>query len=404
MTSTAMNQRNPEEKSVYRSGKNKPHVVVANIMRREGGTGLQTHSRMFISFLESYQYPCTLVTPYDAPLWQVYPVFGMRKLIEPFNSSAGVWWHDHWHAHFLEAALRKHLRRNQDCVVYAQCPPSACAALKARQSPAQRVVMAVHFNRSQADEWVDKGMILRGGRVCKAIVDREREVLLQLDGLVFVSEFMRRELLSRHPGLGRIPYVVIPNFIPDPGLQATASIDADLISIGTLEPRKNQGYLLDVIAAAHAHGTALRLTIVGDGPDRATLESKARKLRIAHLVRFAGFVGNAAQMLSRHRAYVHAARLENMPLTLIEALSRSLPVFAPAVGGIPEIFDDGVEGRFLPLDNANNAALTILEWLRSPQQMKQAAMAARSRFLSRFQSPEAAIRLAEFITSVGSQP
>jgi len=50
------------------------------------------------------------------------------------------------------------------------------------------------------------------------------------------------------------------------------------------------------------------------------------------------------------------------------------------------------------------AALMILEWLRSPQQMEQAAMAARSRFLSRFQSQEAAIRLAEFITSVGAQP
>jgi len=152
VTSTAMNQRNPEEKSVYRSGKNKPHVVVANIMRREGGTGLQTHSRMFISFLESYQYPCTLVTPYDAPLWQVYPVFGMRKLIEPFNSSAGVWWHDHWHAHFLEAALRKHLRRNQDCVVYAQCPPSACACERSRSS-ASRSGSRNRRDDTRADAW-----------------------------------------------------------------------------------------------------------------------------------------------------------------------------------------------------------------------------------------------------------
>ena len=51
----------------------------------------------------------------------------------------------------------------------------------------------------------------------------------------------------------------------------------------------------------------------------------------------------------------------------------ALLVIAPAGGGIPEIFDDGVEGRFLQLDNANKAALTMLEWLRSPQQMEQAA-------------------------------
>ena len=403
MTRAAMNRPDPGEESLYRSAKNRPQILLASMMRREGKTGLQTYSRMVISFLESQQIPCALITPYDAPLWQVYPVFGMRKLIEPINSSAGVWWHDHWHAHFLEAALRKRLCHSQSCPVYAQCPPSADAALNARHLPTQRIVMAVHFNLSQADEWVSKGMIPQDGRLYRAIVNREQEVLLQLDGLVFVSEFMHRELLLRHPGIARIPYAVIPNFIADPGRQETASIDADLISIGTLEPRKNQGYLLDVIAAAYAHGTALRLTIVGDGQDRAALESKARKLHIAHLVRFAGFVSNAAQMLSRHRAYVHTARLENMPLALIEALSRGLPVFAPAVGGIPEIFDDGVEGRFLPLDNADKAALEMLEWLRSPQQMARAAKAARSRFLSHFQSREAAARLAEFITTVGTQ-
>lgn len=397
MTRTEANRRSQGGESLCRPAKNRPQVMLASMMRREGNTGLQTHSRTFISFLESHRYPCALVTPYDAPLWKVYPVFGMRKVIEPLNSVAGVWWHGRWHACFLEAALRNRLCRSQTCVVYAQCPLSARAALKVRQSPGQRVVMAVHFNLSQADEWVGKGMIPQDGRLYKAIAEREREVLLQLDGLVFVSEFMRRELLSRHPGIARVPYAVIPNFISDPGRQAEASIDADLISIGTLEPRKNQGYLLEIIAAAHAHGAALRLTIVGDGPDRAALESKARKLGIAHLVCFAGFVVDAAQMLSRHRAYVHAARLENMPLALIEALSRGLPVFAPAIGGIPEMFDDGVEGRFLPLDNADEAALAMLEWLRSPQRMAQAAMAARRRFLSRFQSREAAARLAKFI-------
>lgn len=404
MTRANVNQRSQVEKPIHRHATNGLKIMVASMMRREGETGLQTHSRIFISSLEARKRKCALVTPYEAPLWQVYPMFGMRKLIDPVSRSAGVWWHGRWHAHFLGAALRNRFRRGEACVVYAQCPPSARAALKARQSPAQRVVMAVHFNLSQADEWVGKGMIPTGGSLYKAILNREQEVFPQLDGLVFVSEFMRKTLLSRCPEIVRVPYVVIPNFIPDPGIQQAASTEADLISIGTLEWRKNQGYLLDVVAAAHAHGKELRLTIVGDGPDRTALEGKARQLRIDHLIRFTGFVGNAAQMLSRHRAYVHTARLENMPLTLIEALSRGLPVFAPAVGGIPEIFDDGVEGRFLPLDDADKAALVMLEWLNSPQRMQQAAMAARSRFLSCFQSEEAAARLVEFIEFIGTRP
>jgi glycosyltransferase involved in cell wall biosynthesis len=86
-----------------------------------------------------------------------------------------------------------------------------------------------------------------------------------------------------------------------------------------------------------------------------------------------------------------------MPLTLIEALSRAVPVFAPAVGGVPEIFDDGVEGRVLPLDDAPAAAGRIIEWMTRPERLAHAAVAARSRFLHEFQTDVAAARLTSFL-------
>lgn len=378
-------------------------ILISSSMRREGQTGLQTHARMFLASLTERRRTCAMVTPYNAPLWQVYPIFGLRKLIDPLNGSASVWWHMRWHEHFLRQALRRRLRQADACVIYAQCLTSAQAALKSRRSHAQRVVMAVHFNISQADEWLEKGVIPAGGLMYRAIRKLEADVLSQVDGLVFVSEFMRRELMQRFPAVTRLPYAVVPNFVSDPGVAPAGAIQADLINIGTLEPRKNQGYLLDIIAAARRQGSELRLTIVGEGPDRAALEARARKLEIDHLVRFTGFVNNAAQLLGRHRAYVHVARLENLPLTLIEALSRGLPVFAPAVGGIPEVFDDGIEGRLLPLDDANRATRMMIEWLQSPQQLAQAGAAARRRFLTRFQSSEAATRLMEFLELAGKQ-
>ena len=56
-----------------------------------------------------------------------------------------------------------------DCVIYAQCPLAARAALRARRGSHQRVVMAVHFRISQADEWVNMKQIRRDGRVFRAI-------------------------------------------------------------------------------------------------------------------------------------------------------------------------------------------------------------------------------------------
>jgi glycosyltransferase involved in cell wall biosynthesis len=83
---------------------------------------------------------------------------------------------------------------------------------------------------------------------------------------------------------------------------------------------------------------------------------------------------------------------------LIEALSRSVPVFAPAVGGVPEVFNDGVEGRFIPLDDVEAAVRIITQWLDSPLILKQARHAARSRFLEYFEAENVAVNLTDFLT------
>ena len=373
-------------------------ILIATLLRAEGDTGVQTHFRTFAEYLAKSNRQYALITPYSAPLWQVYPAFGLRKLVNLLSTGLGVWWYRYWHAFFLRLALKRRLKAGSECVVYAQCPLSAHAALAARASNSQRVVMVVHFNISQADEWADKGSITRDGRLYRSIQATEANVLPRLDGLVFVSDFMRRELVARIPEIGSVPYLVVPNFLPDPGIAATpGALEADLICIGTLEPRKNQRYALEILAAARKMGEPLRLTLVGDGPDRTELETLARNWGIEADVRFLGYVKQAASLLNKHLACLHVARIENLPLTLIEALSRGTPIFAPAVGGIPEVFDDGVEGRVISLDDAEKAARLILEWMKLPDILATAGKAARARFIASFQADTVAARLDQFL-------
>jgi len=375
-------------------------IVIASILRPEGETGVQTHFQAFIAYLKEINRHHLLVTPFNAPHWQVYPIFSLRKIIELFSTTASVWWYRYWHEYFLECALRKFFKDSKDCVVYVHCPISARAALNARVSDAQKIVMAVHFYVSQADEWAWKGMISKGGRLYRAIQALEADVLPRLDGLVFVSEFLHKELLLRIPAVGNVPYALIPNFVRDPGIDQAQIKDGELISIGALEPHKNQAYQLDIIAAARRQGFNLHLTLVGGGPDRTILESKAQELGIADVVTFTGFVGNAAQLLGRHRVFIHTARIENMPFVLVEALSRGLPVYAPAVGGIPEIFENGVEGRIIPLDEPEVAARLIMEWMESPEILIEAGKAARVRFLRNFQTSVASRKLTGFLDGI----
>ncbi|MHB1098291.1 MAG: glycosyltransferase family 4 protein [Burkholderiales bacterium] len=374
-------------------------ILIATIMRPEGDTGVQTHFRAYMGYLGEIGRRCDLVTPYSAPLWQVYPVFGLRKLVDLLNGAASVWWYRYWHAYFLRQALKHRLQTGASCVIYAQCPLSAQAALSARVSKNQRVVMVTHFNISQADEWAGKGLISNGGRFYCAIQAFETKVLPRLDGLVFVSDFMRRELVGRIPAITKVAAIVVPNFLPDPGLPKAQTAVADLINIGTLEARKNQQYLLEIVAALRDMGRPLSLTLVGDGPDRRVLENKARILKIDELVHFAGFVSNAAEHIGRHRACIHVAKLESFGITLIEAMARGRSVFAAPVGGVAEVLGDGTVGMALPLHDANAAAQIVAHAMGNPDWMAATGLAARERFLKEYSSGVAAKRLTQFFES-----
>ena len=67
--------------------------------------------------------------------------------------------------------------------------------------------------------------------------------------------------------------------------------------------------------------------------------------------------------LPRYRAYVHASYSESSSLAIIEAMAAGLPIVAGNIGPIAELCDDGVEARFWSLDDASQAAATLLELL-----------------------------------------
>ena len=374
-------------------------IIIATIMRPEGETGVQTHFNALINYLNANDQAVELITPYSAPLWLVYPLFAVRKLLK---GPLSVWWYRYWHAFFVEMALIKRLKNDSHCIVYAQCPLSANAAFNARVSNKQRVVMVTHFNISQAEEWAGKGMIDKTDKLYQSIQHFEETVLPRLNGLVFVSEFMKQELLKRIPAIRNVNTTIVPNFLADPGLNTHTETTADLINIGTLEARKNQSYLLDIIAALRAQGTPLTLTIVGDGPDRSLLENKAKELKITDLVSFAGFVANAAELITSHKAYIHVAIIENLPVTLLEALARSCPIFAVPAGGVPEILNNNEVGLALPFNDAKSAAQTIANALKNQQWLLQTRISSRETFLKKYSDNIAAENLYYFLKNTDS--
>jgi glycosyltransferase involved in cell wall biosynthesis len=373
-------------------------IVIATIARPEGVTGVHTHFNAFLATLHRAGHGAKLVTPFTGQKKLAAAVFAPRRVLPPVSAELNVWWYEEWHYRMLKRALARELRDAGPVTVYAQCPLSARAALEVRDGSHQRVKMAVHFNGSQADEWVSQVGLSRDSRVYAGIRWREQAVLPRLDGIVYVSQYMRGVIQSAVPGVQEVPAVVVPNFVETRADVPSQVPIADLISIGTLEPRKNQAFLLHVLHEAQQLGHKYTLSLVGDGPSRASLEQLTAQLNLGDQVRFLGQQPDARHLLPAHRAYVHAATMESFGIVLVEAMAAGLPVVAAPVGGIPEVFADGREGAYWNLDDPVHGARTLIALLEDPARYDAAAAAARSRFESSFEANVVAGRLLEFLS------
>jgi glycosyltransferase involved in cell wall biosynthesis len=98
-----------------------------------------------------------------------------------------------------------------------------------------------------------------------------------------------------------------------------------------------------------------------------------------------------------YRAYVHSSFSETSSLAIIEAMAAGLPIVAGAVGPLGELFDDGVEGRYWPLDNPAQAAATVITLLESESALTSAAAAARKRFARDYDAAVLVPRLVSFL-------
>jgi glycosyltransferase involved in cell wall biosynthesis len=356
-------------------------LVVATILRGDGITGVDTHVRQVRRYLEESATGSSLVTSFSWAQPLTYPVYGVRQLLlDRVNRPASVAWYLYWHEVFLARALRRHLDHAADCVVYAQEPIAARAALRARRGPHQRVVMAVHFRTSLADEWADKKEIKRDGSVFRAIRRLERETIPRVDGLVYVSRWAREALLSWLPDAAGVPFAVINNFVQSVSAEPFQEPLADLVTVGNLDIVKNHRFLLDVLAEAKRAGKSLTLDIFGEGPCRRDLVQQAQSLGLEQQVQLRGFRRDVRDFLPRYRAYVHASYSESSSLAIMEAMAAGLPIVAGNIGPISELYDDGVEGQFWPLDDPAKAAAVLLDFLESEPTRLKAAHAAHLRF------------------------
>jgi glycosyltransferase involved in cell wall biosynthesis len=112
-----------------------------------------------------------------------------------------------------------------------------------------------------------------------------------------------------------------------------------------------------------------RLTVAGTGPKRADLERLAATLDLAHAVSFAGRVDNEriADLYKSADVLLNPSRVDNMPISLLEAMASGVPIVSTDVGGIPHLVRDGETALLVGPRDPDAMAAAAVRVLREHQ-------------------------------------
>jgi glycosyltransferase involved in cell wall biosynthesis len=137
--------------------------------------------------------------------------------------------------------------------------------------------------------------------------------------------------------------------------------------VGRLNPVKDLGTMLDAFAALVANESfQTHLYLVGDGPERTTLETKREALGLSERVTFLGARSDVSEVLMAADAFVMSSKSEGLPMALLEAMAAGVPCIATAVGGIPDLLEDD-RGLSVPAQDAPALANAMAAIARSPE-------------------------------------
>jgi len=164
----------------------------------------------------------------------------------------------------------------------------------------------------------------------------------------------------------------------------------EILCVGRLTSAKGQHILLDAFHIVKEQGHKFRLTFVGDGEDRQSLENKVNELNLSEEVRLTGALGQERVMDHYRRAdlFVLPSFAEGVPVVLMEAMAQEIPVISTRITGIPELIEHEKTGLLVTPGNAGELAEAIIRVLEDSSLGEKLGTEGRKAVLSEFNQSE----------------
>jgi glycosyltransferase involved in cell wall biosynthesis len=248
------------------------------------------------------------------------------------------------------------------------------------------------------------------GRALRPVIDREL-IARCASAMIVVSQEARRRMIE----VERIAperLVLLPNGIralpPGDGrtVRTELGIGRDDPVIGTvciLRSEKALDVLVRATALLVAEFPRLRVLIVGDGPERSSLEALVKQLGLEDSVLLTGARTDVPDVLAALDVAVLSSDYEGIPLSILEFMDAGKPIVATDVGGIPEVIEDGVHGVLVPPRDEAALAAAVADVLRDPEAAKEMGARARDRCRREFSLDRTVERLQQLYRQLHSR-
>ena len=192
-----------------------------------------------------------------------------------------------------------------------------------------------------------------------------RKYLKQTDVNIVLSGFLAK-VFDKH----QLPYTIIPNIIELDAshFRERNPIRPCFISIRAHESLYNIPCILRAFQRVQQAIPEASLMVVGDGSQHTQLMHQADSMGLQHVV-FTGRVDNKEiySCLDQADMMLSAPKVDNMPVSLIEAMNAGLLVISSRVGGVPYMVEDGVNGLLFESDNDDELAEKMIWAFEHPE-------------------------------------
>jgi alpha-maltose-1-phosphate synthase len=258
----------------------------------------------------------------------------------------------------------------------------------------------------------------------------ERNALTSADAVIAVSDGMRRDIIRSYPQLEEQRIHVVHNGVDlerwkparDDALVRSLGVDPDrpsVVFVGRITRQKGLTYLL---RAAEHLPTDAQLVLCAGAPDTPDILAEIQEAVSALQERRTGVVwldrllthDELSAVLSAATTFVCPSVYEPLGIVNLEAMACGAPVVGTATGGIPEVVDDGVTGRLVPIEQTDDGtgrplnpqrfvddlAATLREVLSDPDAARRMGAAGRSRVERQFGWDRIAQRTLEIYRSL----